>query len=333
MAERLRVAVLGGGRSSEHDVSLRSAESVAGGLDPDRFEAVPITISRTGVWTGPDGAIVSVTPGQGGPLGCDVVFPVLHGPFGEDGTVQGLCETLDVAYVGSGVLGAALTMDKERCKAALRDAGIDVAREVLVGPDDERGSVRARVESEFGFPVFVKPARLGSSVGISRVETAADLDAALDLALAHDDKVLVEELLVGQEVECSVLGLPPALTASVVGEITFAAEWYDYEAKYAAGGSALVTPAAIPAEAAARLRTTAMQAFAVCDCHGMARVDFFFTTGGRLVLNEINAIPGFTATSYYARMFEASGLAYADLLTRLVELALERHARNDALLR
>jgi D-alanine-D-alanine ligase len=333
VAERLRVAVLGGGRSSEHDVSLRSAESVAGGLDPDRFEAVPITISRAGVWTGPDGALVSVTPGQGGPLGCDVVFPVLHGPFGEDGTVQGLCEMLGVAYVGSGVLGAALTMDKERCKAALRDAGIDVAREVLVGPDDERGSVRARVDGELGFPVFVKPARLGSSVGISRVEAAVDLDAALDLALAHDDKVIVEELLVGQEVECSVLGLPPALTASVVGEITFEAEWYDYEAKYAAGGSALITPAEIPDEVATRLRATAADAFGVCDCHGMARVDFFFTVDGRLVLNEINAIPGFTATSYYARMFEASGLDYADLLGRLVDLAVERHARNAALLR
>ena len=333
MAERLRVAVLGGGRSSEHDVSLRSAESVATGLDPARFDVERITISREGVWTAADGSVVSVTPGQGGPLGCDVVFPVLHGPFGEDGTVQGLLEMLDVAYVGSGVLGAALTMDKERCKAALRDAGIDVAREVLVGPADDRGAVRARIEDAFGFPAFVKPARLGSSVGISRVETANDLDAALDLALAHDDKVLVEELLVGKEVECSVLGLPPALTVSVVGEITFDAEWYDYEAKYAAGGSALVVPADIPADVSDRQRAIAAEAFTVCDCHGMARVDFFYTTEGRLVLNEINAIPGFTATSYYARMFEATGIAYAELLTRLVDLAVERHARNAGLLR
>lgn len=333
MSERLRVAVLGGGRSSEHEVSLRSAESVAGGLDPARFDVVPITISRDGVWTTADGAVVSVTPGRGGPLGCDVVFPVLHGPFGEDGTVQGLLEMLGVAYVGSGVLGAALTMDKERCKAALRDAGIDVARELLVGPDDERGAVRARIEDELGLPVFVKPARLGSSVGISRVDAAFELDAALDLALAHDDKVLVEELLVGKEVECSVLGLPPDLQTSVVGEITYAAEWYDYEAKYAAGGSGLVTPAEIPAEVAERLRATAARAFAVCDCHGMARVDFFYTTAGRLVLNEINAIPGFTATSYYARMFEATGIPYTDLLAQLVDLAVERHARNAGLLR
>ena len=181
--------------------------------------------------------------------------------------------------------------------------------------------------------MFVKPARLGSSVGISRVDTAAEVDVALDLALSHDEKVLVEELLVGDEVECSVLGLSPNLTISEVGRIGFHNEWYDYDAKYSEGGSWLEVPAGLPSETSERLRSTAARAFTLCDCHGMARVDFFFTTGGRLVLNEINAIPGFTATSYYARMFEASGLAYADLLTRLVELALERHARNDALLR
>ena len=333
MTDRLRVAVLGGGRSSEHDVSLRSAASVAGGLDPARFEVVPITIARDGAWAGPDGAPVAMVPGQGGPLGCDVVSPVLHGPYGEDGTVQGLLEMLDVPYVGSGVLGAALTMDKERCKAVLRDAGIDVAREVVVGPGDPRAEVRARIEDGIGLPVFVKPARPGSSVGISRVDAAAELDAALDLALAHDDKVLVEELIVGREVECSVLGLPPDLEVSAVGEITYDAEWYDYAAKYDAGGSALVVPAPIPGDAAERLRATAARAFALCDCHGMARVDFFLTDAGRLVLNEINAIPGFTATSYYARMFEASGVAYGDLLARLVELALERHRRNAALRR
>ena len=331
MPERLRVAVLGGGRSSEHDVSLRSAASVANGLDPARFEAVRITIARDGSWTGPDGERVSFAPGEGGPLGCDVVFPVLHGPFGEDGTVQGLLEMLDVPYVGSGVLGASLTMDKERCKAALRDAGIDVARQVLVGPDDERGGVRVRVEDDLGLPVFVKPARLGSSVGISRVDSAAALDDALDLALAHDDKVLVEELIVGREVECSVLGLVPDLTLSVVGQITYANEWYDYEAKYADGGSALVAPADIPAEDAERLRETAARAFAVCDCAGMARVDFFLTESGRLILNEINAIPGFTATSYYARMLEATGIAYGDVLARLIDLAVERHGRAAAL--
>ncbi len=333
VAERLRVAVLGGGRSSEHDVSLRSAASVAGALDPDRFDIVSITVDRNGVWTAPDGATISVTPGKGGPLGCAVVIPVLHGPFGEDGTVQGLLEMLGVPYVGPGVLGASLTMDKDRCKAVLRDAGIDVARQVLVGLGSDRSVVHAQVASELGFPVFVKPARLGSSVGISRVEAASALDAALDLALAHDDKVLVEELLVGREVESGVLGLVPNLEVSVVGEIQFDADWYDFEAKYAPGGSTLVAPADLPADVADQLRAIAAHAFAVCDCHGMARIDFFYTDSGRLVLNEINAIPGFTATSYYARLFEASGIGYAELLERLIGLAQERFAAEATLRR
>jgi len=332
VAERLRVAVLCGGRSSEHDVSLRSAASVAAGLDPSRFDVVPITISRTGLWTDAGGEPVAMTPGAGGPLGCDVVFPVLHGPFGEDGTVQGLLEMLGVPYVGSGVLGSALTMDKERCKSVLRDAGIDVAREVVVHRHQSRTEMHEQIAG-LGYPVFVKPARLGSSVGISRVETPAEIDAALDLALSHDEKVLVEELLVGDEVECSVLGLPPNLTISEVGRIGFHNEWYDYDAKYSDGGSWLEVPAALPSETATRLRDTAARAFTVCDCHGMARVDFFHTHEGRLVLNEINTIPGFTATSYYARMFAASGIAYADLLTRLIELALERFAAESSLLR
>lgn len=332
MAERLRVAVLGGGRSSEHDVSLRSAASVAGGLDSSRFDVVSITISRTGLWTDTAGEPVAVTPGAGGPLGCDVVFPALHGPYGEDGTVQGLLEILGVPYVGSGVLGSALTMDKERCKSVLRDAGIDVAREVVVHRHQARAEMHEQIAA-LGYPVFVKPARLGSSVGISRVENAAEIDAALDLALSHDEKVLVEELLVGDEVECSVLGLPPNLTISEVGRIGFHNEWYDYDAKYSDGGSWLEVPAELPSETATRLRDTAARAFTLCDCHGMARVDFFHTDEGRLVLNEINTIPGFTATSYYARMFEASGVAYSDLLTRLIELALERFAAESSLLR
>ena len=332
MAERLRVAVLGGGRSSEHDVSLRSAASVAAGLDPDRFEVTSITISRAGLWLDAAGEPVAVTPGAGGPLGCDVVFPALHGPFGEDGTVQGLLEMLGVPYVGSGVLGSALTMDKERCKSVLRDAGIDVAREVVVHRHQARAEMHAQIAA-LGYPVFVKPARLGSSVGISRVDTAAEIDVALDLALSHDEKVLVEELLVGDEVECSVLGLPPNLTVSEVGRLGFHNEWYDYDAKYSEGGSWLEVPADLPAETSERLRATAASAFTLCDCHGMARVDFFLTHERRLVLNEINTIPGFTATSYYARMFEASGIAYGDLLTRLVELALERFAAESSLLR
>ena len=196
MADRVRVAVLGGGRSSEHDVSLRSAASVSEGLDPRRYDVVSITIDAAGRWTDAAGAEVHLTPGGGGPLASDVVFPVLHGPFGEDGTVQGLLEMLGVPYVGSGVLGSALTMDKERCKSVLRDAGIDVAREVVVHRHQSRAEMHEQIAA-LGYPVFVKPARLGSSVGISRVETAAEIDIALDLALSHDEKVLIEELLVG----------------------------------------------------------------------------------------------------------------------------------------
>ncbi len=333
MSKPIRVAVLGGGRSSEHDISLRSAESVAERLNAERYDVVPITISRDGVWSDGEGAPVTLTPGGGGPLGADVVVPVLHGPFGEDGTVQGLLEMLDVPYVGSGVLGAALTMDKDRCKAVLRDAGIDVARHVVATPDDERGALRRQVAEELGYPVFVKPARLGSSVGISRVDRAGELDPALDLALAHDDKVLVEELLVGREIECGVLGLVPNLEVSVVGEIGYAGAWYDFEAKYQPGGSTLTAPAPLPPGVAEQVQAQAAAAFAACGCHGMARVDFFHTETGRIVVNEINAIPGFTATSYYARLFEASGVDYDDLLVRLIDLALARHAAESSLRR
>ena len=333
MADRVRVAVLGGGRSSEHDVSLRSAASVSEGLDPRRYDVVSITIDAAGRWTDAAGAEVHLTPGGGGPLASDVVFPVLHGPFGEDGTVQGLLEMLGVPYVGSGVLGSALTMDKERCKVELRDAGIDVARQILVGPLDDPAVLRERVGDELGYPVFVKPARLGSSVGISRVASALELEAALELALAHDDKVLIEELLVGSEVECGVLGLVPELVVSAVGEIQFASDWYDYAAKYTAGGSSLVVPADLPEATSTEIRAQAAKAFAACACHGMARVDFFYTTSGRIVLNELNTIPGFTATSYYARLFAASGIGYGELLDRLLELALQRHASESALRR
>jgi len=323
---RLRVAVLGGGRSSEHDVSLRSAASVAEALDPDRYDVVAITIDRDGVWHDAVGTVVAVTPGGGGPLGADVVFPALHGPFGEDGTVQGLLEMLDVPYVGSGVLGSSATMDKDVCKAILRGEGIDVARDVLVTPAADRAAVADRVAGELGYPVFVKPARLGSSIGISKVPVADALDAALDLALAHDSKVLVEEFLGGEELEVSILGNDSAaLEASVVGRIGYASEWYDYEAKYDAGGSWLDAPADLPPATADAIRDTARRAFAASDCRGMARIDFF-RAGDRIVLNEINTIPGFTATSYYARMFEASGLPYPALLDRLVALALDHHA-------
>jgi D-alanine-D-alanine ligase len=303
-----------GGRSSEHEVSLGSGRSVVAGLDPERYEVLPVEIPREGPWL----------PTAGELAGVDVVFPVLHGPFGEDGTVQGLLELADLAYVGAGVTASALAMDKDLFKSVLRDKGIPVARSVALRPGNA-------AEAPFGFPCVVKPARLGSSVGISIVRSEADLPAAVELAFAHDEKVLVEEFLDGIEVECSVLGnLDPV--ASVPGEIVpLTSDWYDYEAKYADGGMELVVPARVSEESAARVQELAVAAFVATDCEGMARVDFFVKPGGEVVVNEINTIPGFTATSVYAKLFEATGIPYPELLDRLVELALERHERRAAL--
>jgi len=306
--------VLRGGRSSEHAVSLESARSVIDGLDPDRYEVVPIDIPREGPWL--------LDAEEAARL--DVVFPVLHGPFGEDGSVQGVLELAEVAYVGAGVAASALAMDKDLFKAVMRDKGVPVARSLTL-----RGGETA--ESPFGFPCVVKPARLGSSVGISMVGSEDELHAALELAFAHDEKILLEELLDGVEVECSVLGNADPI-ASVPGEIVpLASDWYDYEAKYAEGGMELVVPPRVSAEAAARVQELAVGAFVASDCEGMARVDFFVRPDGQVVVNELNTIPGFTATSVYAKLFKASGVSYPELLDRLVELALERRDRRARL--
>jgi D-alanine-D-alanine ligase len=332
---RIRVAVLAGGRSSEHEISLASARSVVAALDPARYEAATIEIGRDGRWALPaahQGAIGSAAaetlpvladraPTALGAV--DVVLPILHGPFGEDGTVQGLLELAGVPYVGSGVAASALCMDKDLFKAVLRDRGIPVAPNVTLRPGDP-------VENPYGYPVFVKPARLGSSVGISKVTAAADLEPAVELARRHDDKVLVEEFQPGIEVECGVLG-NRAPIASEVGEIVAHADWYDFDAKYADGGMELVVPARIPAETADEVRRLAVESFVATDCEGMARVDFFVRPDGSVIVNELNTIPGFTATSVYAKLFAATGVPYAELLDRLVELALERHERRRTL--
>jgi D-alanine-D-alanine ligase len=338
---RIRVAVLAGGRSSEHDISVQSGASVVAALDPDRYDVVAVTIDRSGGWEleaakplalepGSAGkSLVVRDPGQlatngGGPI--DVVLPILHGPFGEDGTVQGLLEMLDMPYVGSGVLGSALTMDKDLVKRVLRDVGIAVARhEVFKNRRYDLDQAEA-----LGYPCFVKPARLGSSVGISKVRDRSELGRALDLAFEHDSKVLVEEMIVGHEVECGVLGNADPVV-SVAGEIVLerGSEWYDFSAKYDEGGMSLIAPADLDPEVSDELRDTARRAFEVCECAGMARIDFFVTPDNRVVLNEINTIPGFTATSVYARLFDASGIGYQELLDRLIALALERHA-DDA---
>ena len=306
--------MLRGGRSSEHEVSLDSARSVVAGLDPDRYEVTTIEIPREGPWLLAEDAAA----------GLDVVFPVLHGPFGEDGAVQGLLELAGVAYVGAGVTASALAMDKDLFKSVMRDKGVPVARSVTLRSVDE-------VENPLGFPCVVKPARLGSSVGISIVRSEAELGAAVELAFAHDEKILVEEFLDGVEVECSVLGNADPI-ASVPGEIVpLASDWYDYEAKYAEGGMELIVPPRVAAESVARVQELAVAAFVASDCEGMARVDCFVRPGGEVVVNELNTIPGFTATSVYAKLFEASGIPYPELLDRLVELALERRDRRARL--
>jgi D-alanine-D-alanine ligase len=336
VSRRIRVAVLLGGKSSEHEISLASAHSVLEALDPERYDAVTVEIGRDGRWelgTGSDGGSVAETlpvptakvPATLGEV--DVVFPVLHGPFGEDGTVQGLLELAGVPYVGAGVLGSALAMDKDVFKAVMRDRGVSVTRNVTL----RRGQAP---ESPFGYPVFVKPARLGSSVGISKVASEDDLAAAVELAFQHDEKVLVEEFVDGVEVECGVLGNDQPL-ASLPGEIVShgfgGADWYDYSAKYDEGGMDLVIPPRLPEETVARVQELAVRAFVAGECEGMARVDFFVRPGGEVLVNELNTIPGFTATSVYAKLFEASGIPYPELVDRLVQLALERHERRSAL--
>jgi len=331
---RIRVAVLAGGRSSEHEISLASARSVVAALDPGRYEVVEIAIGREGRWelgesVDPTQSPVetlpvlaeAATPAQA--LGsADVVLPILHGPFGEDGTVQGLLDLAGVPYVGAGVAASALCMDKDLCKKVLRESGIPVAAHHTIRLGDP-------VANPFGYPVFVKPARLGSSVGISKAHDESELESAVALARKHDEKVLVEEFVAGTEVECGVLGnLRPAPLASVVGEIVPHAEWYDYAAKYDAGGSEIIVPARIPEPTAARVQELAVAAFVATECEGMARVDFFVRENGEPVVSEINTIPGFTETSVYARLFEASGIPYAELLDRLIKLALERHERR-----
>jgi D-alanine-D-alanine ligase len=318
-SRRLRVALLAGGRSSEHDISLASARSVLEALDPARYEVTKIEIGRDGRWA-TEGDTLTALAGFG------VVLPILHGPFGEDGTVQGLLELANVPYVGAGVAASALAMDKDLFKKVMRDSGIPVARHHTIRLGDP-------VDNPIGYPAFVKPARLGSSVGISKVHDDAELEAAVALARRHDEKVLVEEAVDGMEVECGVLGnrIPPPI-ASLPGRIDpLEHEWYDYASKYDEGGMELVVPPELPQQTIALVQQRAVDAFVASECEGMARVDFFVRDDGEVVVNELNTIPGFTATSVYAKLFQASGIEYADLLDQLVALALERHERRSHL--
>jgi len=315
----MQVAVLSGGRSSEHEVSLRSGASVAEGLGQAGHDAVAVLIDREGRWSR-DGEEVRLQPGAG-LLDCEVAFPVLHGPFGEDGTVQGLLECLDVPYVGADVLASALCMDKLSFKRLLAFHGIPQVEFVQAGEEGWR-----ELAASFGLPLWVKPSRLGSSVGISKVSSPErELDEAIEDAARHDPRVIVEASASGKEVECSVLGNEEPQT-SQPGEIVAHADWYDYAAKYSEGGMELVVPAPLEGATLDRVRELAAQVFTLTGCSGMARCDFFVTEGEVLV-NEINTIPGFTETSVYSKLFEASGVSYPDLCNRLVHLAVERNQR------
>jgi D-alanine-D-alanine ligase len=337
LGTRLTVAVLAGGRSSEHDVSLSSGAAVRDGLLAVGHEVLWVEIGRDGVWRY-NGRPLSVTPPEG-LLGADVVFPVLHGPFGEDGTVQGFLETLDVAYVGAGVAASAVCLDKVLFKELMAARKLPQVDYVGVRAESFRGSREqalgelARI-AQLGLPVFVKPAHLGSSVGIVKVSAEDQLDDALAQAFAHDGLVIVEAMAVGVEVECGVLGRlvgerdgKASAQVSEPGEIVFAGDWYDYGAKYSPGAMELRIPAGISASARAQVERLALEAFAASGCEGLARVDFF-VAGERVLLNELNTMPGFTPTSVYAKLLEASGVAYPRLLERLCRLGLERHERE-----
>ena len=351
--KRLRVGVLYGGRSGEHEVSLASAASVFANLDRTRYEPVPIRIEKDGRWilgapapTAISAADVlqqnrSVALEPVEPTSAidrrvvDVVFPVLHGPYGEDGTVQGLLELANVPYVGAGVLGSAVGMDKVVMKKLFAADGLPIVPYVaLLRPEwtGDRAGLTARVERELGYPVFVKPANLGSSVGISKARSTQELIAAVALALEFDRKVVIEAGVPNaREIECAVLGNDDP-QASVPGEVIPSREFYDYEAKYLDDGSKILIPAPLTEAQAAEIRQLAIQAFRAVDGAGMSRVDFLMAgDSGALYLNEVNTIPGFTTISMYPKMWEASGLPYADLLDRLITLAIERHTERQQL--
>ncbi|MBM3776191.1 MAG: D-alanine--D-alanine ligase [Acidobacteria bacterium] len=320
--QKLRVAVLYGGRSGEHEISVRSARSIMDVLDRDKYEVIPYFIDKEGRWEPRP-----ILPQPGG-AAADVVFPVLHGTFGEDGTVQGLLELAGVAYVGAGVMASSVSMDKDMMKRVFRERGLPVVEYVTLWSD------RMPVETvlkQLSFPVFVKPANLGSSVGISKARDPDELEAALRLAAQYDRKVVVERGVAGREFECSVLGNRDPV-ASLPCEILPSREFYDYEDKYLLDQAQFRLPAELPQEKTDELRRLAVDCYQAVECEGMARVDFLMEgASGELYINEINTIPGFTSISMYPKMWEQSGLPFAALLDRLIALALERHEARKAI--
>lgn len=354
MSKKLRVGLLYGGRSGEHSVSILSANSVLQAMDQNKYEVLPIAITKEGRWLPGQDPQVLVDSGKlqvrrlGEHSGADeleilannqgqilmglgdrvdVVFPVLHGPFGEDGTIQGLLELADLPYVGSGVLGSAAGMDKALMKAIFQQRGLPVGKYLVYTRNEltQFSRIAVEVEEQLNYPCFVKPANLGSSVGISKAYNREELQTALELAAKYDRRLVVEAMLTGREIECGVLGNDNP-ESSQVGEIVPCADFYDYEAKYVLGDSKLIIPAQIPGELVERVQTMAVEAFRALDCAGLARADFFVNdTTGEIYLNEINTMPGFTRISMYPKLWEASGIGYGELINRLLELALERY--------
>jgi len=316
---KTRVAVIYGGRTGEHEVSLRSAKSVIDAMDAEKYKVVHYVISKVGKWSPRP-----IVPEPGGNPGVDVAFPVLHGTFGEDGTVQGLLELADLPYVGAGVLASSISMDKEMMKRVAKERGLPVVEYVVV-------SCKSTFSAGFGFPMFVKPANLGSSVGISKVKNEQELKAAIELASSFDRKVIVERGITGRELECAVLGDDNPI-AAVPCEILPSREFYDYDDKYLLDQAQTVIPADLSPEQTAEIQQLALECYRAVECEGMARVDFLLETAtGKLYINEINTIPGFTSISMYPKMWEYSGLAMPKLIDRLIELALERHAARQRL--
>ncbi len=317
---KTRVAVIYGGRTGEHEVSLRSAKSIIDAMDPEKYKVLHYLISKDGKWSPRP-----IVPEPGGNPGVDVVFPALHGTFGEDGTVSGLLELADLPYVGAGVLASSVSMDKDMMKRVARERGLPVVEYRVVSGSGDAAC------GELGFPVFVKPANLGSSVGISKARNCEELKAALELARAYDRKVIIERGIVGRELECAVLGNQDPI-ASAPCEILPSREFYDYDDKYLLDQARTVIPADLSPERTAELQRLAVECYRAVECEGMARVDFLLESAtGRLYINEINTIPGFTSISMYPKMWEYSGLAMPKLIDRLIELALERHAAKRSL--
>ncbi len=361
MAKKIRVGILFGGRSAEHEVSLQSAKNIIDAIDTNKYEVVLIGIDKKGQWhlneesrfllpetesglpeLPEKGENLALVPGKGDEqlvalsgqrrLGAlDVIFPVLHGPFGEDGTVQGLLKLANVAFVGAGVLGSAIGMDKDVMKRLLRDADIPVARFLVVNRYSSKEIGFDDARDQLGLPLFIKPANLGSSVGIHKVKDREEFERAVRDALSYDNKILIEECIRGREIECSVLGNENPI-ASVPGEILPRHEFYSYEAKYLdENGAALEIPAKLPLATSERIRQLAIKTFSVLCCEGMARVDFFLRNDEEIIVNEINTIPGFTRISMYPKLWEATGISYGELIDRLIELAIERFEREKGL--